>query len=282
MNLKLKIKEFKKQGYTIFNNYIDNNKINEWRNLLDPQFQKIINTNPDATRLTITPILKNLILLKLSKEHLLKKLMLDFSEKVMGPYVQLDSFEVTGYPPKNKSLKGEVHRWHRDQFNVIESWIKHPTMKEQSPKIYTPPLACNCLTYLQDMDKDSGELRIIKESHVNYISIDKTNEDKPQKNETLIKLNAGDMVFTHNEILHSGTINTSKFNRYFLSVYLCKIGFPHRDTFELPVINEIINEAKVNNDLRILRFFGMDNKFMQREEKYWEIMIDKERKLKNN
>ena len=73
MNINQKIKEFKKQGYTIFNNYIDNKKISEWRKLLDHQFQKIINNNPDATRLTITPILKNLILLKLSKEHLLKK-----------------------------------------------------------------------------------------------------------------------------------------------------------------------------------------------------------------
>ena len=65
MNLKQKINEFKKQGYTIFSNYIDNNKINEWRKLLDPLFQKLIDNNPDATRLTITPILKNLILLKL-------------------------------------------------------------------------------------------------------------------------------------------------------------------------------------------------------------------------
>ncbi|HCK08417.1 MAG TPA: hypothetical protein DHW45_01000 [Candidatus Latescibacteria bacterium] len=85
------------------------------------------------------------------------------------------------------------------------------------------------------------------------------------------------MVFTHHEILHSGTWNISNEIRYFLSNYICRIGLPHRDTFDLPAIHEILKEARARNDRRLLRFFAEDDLFVTREEASWKKMVEEDR-----
>ena len=150
-------------------------------------------------------------------------------------------------------------------------------MAEQSPRMYTPPLACNCLTYLQDMNEGSGQLRIVSGSHLEYVFISAEDRQKPHPRESLLDLNAGDMVFTHHELLHSGTWNISNEIRYFLSVYVCRIGLPHRDTFDLPAIHELMADARARNDLRLLRFFAEDADFMSREESSWVRLTEQDR-----
>jgi ectoine hydroxylase-related dioxygenase (phytanoyl-CoA dioxygenase family) len=150
-------------------------------------------------------------------------------------------------------------------------------MVEQSPRLYTPPLACNCLTYLQDMNEQTGPLRVVKGSHLEYIFIAKEDEHKPHRRESLLDLKAGDMVFTHHELLHSGTWNISNETRYFLSAYVCRIGLPHRDSFDLPAVHQIMADARAHNDRRMLRFFGEDKEFMAREEAAWARMVEQDR-----
>jgi hypothetical protein len=158
-----------------------------------------------------------------------------------------------------------------------EEWSTFDTMGEQSPRTYAPPVTGNCLTYLQNMDEEFGCLRVIKGSHLDYTFIDREDEHKPHPRELLLKLNAGDTVFTHHELLHSGSLNISKETRNFLSVYVSRIGLPHRDTFDLPAIHEIKANARERNDRRMLRFFGEDEQVTAREEESWKRMIEEDR-----
>ena len=52
------------------------------------------------------------------------------------------------------------------------------------------------------------------------------------------------MVFTHNELLHAGSINTSAQTRYFISAYVQRIGLPHRDRFDVAVVEAIYLAAQ--------------------------------------
>jgi hypothetical protein len=244
---------------------------------MDPAFEPLFAKDPHAPRARIVPLLGHEKLAPLAKEHVLNPLMLDFAEKVMGPYVQLDSFEVSAFPVRDHELKGSVDRWHRDAFHNSETWKTVDTMAEQSPRRYIPPLACNCLTYLQDMNEETGPLRVVKGSHLEYVFIAKEDEQKPHPHESFLSLKAGDMVFTHHELLHSGTWNISNETRYFLSAYICRIGLPHRDTFDLPAIRELLADARSRNDRRMLRFFAEDGKFMAREETSWARMLAEDR-----
>jgi len=277
MTLEDHLAEYKRDGYTVFPGYLSAEKVKAWRDIMDPEFAQLFPERPDAPRARIVPLLGHEKLAPLAKGHVQIPLMLDFAEKVMGPYVQLDSFEVSGFPVKDNDLKGSVDRWHRDAFHNTETWKSLDIMVEQSPRLYTPPLACNCLTYLQDMNEQTGPLRVVKGSHLEYIFIAKEDEHKPHRRESLLDLKAGDMVFTHHELLHSGTWNISNETRYFLSAYVCRIGLPHRDSFDLPAVHQIMADARAHNDRRMLRFFGEDKEFMAREEAAWARMVEQDR-----
>ena len=127
------------------------------------------------------------------------------------------------------------------------------------------------------MTEETGQLRVVKGSHLEYVFVANEDRRKPHPRESLLSLNAGDMMFTHHELLHSGTWNTSDEIRYFLSVYVCRIGLPHRDTFDLPAIHELVAEAHARNDRRMLRFFAEESDFMAREEESWARLIEEDR-----
>jgi hypothetical protein len=57
------------------------------------------------------------------KDLALNPLMLDFVEMVMGPYVQLDSYEISGFPIRDASHKGGPDRWHRDSFQMVDHYV---------------------------------------------------------------------------------------------------------------------------------------------------------------
>ena len=86
------------------------------------------------------------------------------------------------------------------------------------------------------------------------------------------------MVFTHNELLHAGSINTSQDIRYFISIYFERIGLPHRDDFNHPRIDVIRATARQGNDRRVMRLFGEDPLFAVREQGAWQSMIDEDRR----
>lgn len=212
-------------------------------------------------------------------DHLLNPALLTFSEAVMGPYVQLDSMEVSGYPSVDAEKRGWVAGWHRDAFHLTEEWSNYPLSYQPGPRPYTPPMACNHLTYLQDMTLHSGPLRVIPGSHLDYTFIADETRNTPHPRERLLSLKAGDMVYTHCELLHSGTLNTSGTIRYFISIYLSHIGLPHRDTFETPTIKKLVAGARQRNDRRVLRLFGIDEGFHERQQASWKQMIDDDQRV---
>lgn len=112
-------------------------------------------------------------------------------------------------------------------------------------------------------------------SVITYISPDDVY--KPHSREKLIELQAGDMVFTHCEILHSGSVNTSTEFRYFISIYLQRFSLPHRDNFEAPAIARIVAQAEKNRDRRTMRLFGQDDLIQERQQQSWYQMIAEER-----
>ena len=195
----------------------------------------------------------------------------------MGPYVQLDSYCIAGFPIKPDSMHNQVERWHRDAFNLTETWANYAFSYDRKPRPYTAPMACNCLKYLQNMTETTGTSRVIPGSHLDYTYISEEDERKPHSREKLITLQAGDMVFTHCEILHSGSVNTSSEIRYFNSIYLQRFGLPHRDNFEAPAIAQILEQANKKGDRRVMRLFGRDNAVQQRQQKAWQQMIAEER-----
>ena len=276
MTLDEHLEAYKADGFTVFRGYLTPEQVQQWRSQMDAEFPELFAATPERARARIVPLLGHEKLAPLAKEHVQNSLMLDFAERVMGPYVQLDSFEASGFPCRDGDLKGAVDRWHRDAFHNSEMWAEFQTMAEQSPRLYTPPLACNCLTYLQEMNEETGPLRVLKGSHLEYVTIAKEDERKPHPQEVFLDLQAGDMVFTHHELLHSGTWNISQEIRYFLSVYLCRIGLPHRDTFDLPAIHQLQADARRQHDRRLLRLFGEDHLFMSREEESWRQMVQQD------
>ena len=117
---------------------------------------------------------------------------LDFAERVMGPFVQLDSCEITGYE-RVGSDNTHATGWHRDGFDTSTTWNNNRSninnglewrpgtssqAQQASAKVsatrrsYTPPLACNYLTYLQPTDGTANNpgLRVIPGSHRDYSS----------------------------------------------------------------------------------------------------------------
>ena len=269
--------EYRHNGYTIFKNFMPPNRLQEIRQKVDPEFRRQHAQNPDRIRASITNLLSHEQLSPFFKEHLLNPTLLDYAEHVMGPFVQLDGYEITGYPSRPLDQRKKVDRWHRDAFNYSGVWGRHNNSNHRDDQVYTAPTACNCITYLQDMNEATGQLRVLVNSHLDYTFIPDEDAHKPQPNEQLVELEAGDMVYTHNEILHAGSINTSGEIRYFISAYFQRFGLPHRDTFRHPLIDAIKAEARAHNDQRVLRLLGEDDHIEARERAAWAAIIAEDR-----
>lgn len=268
---------YMRNGYTIFKQFMTPEVIHFTRKNVEEEFQQRFKAEPDRPRSTISDLIAHQTLSGKMSEQLLNPTVLDFAEYVMGPFVQLDSMEITGFPSRPIDELNLVADWHRDAFSYSDTWANDSNRIHLTSHPYTAPTACNCLTYLQDMNRSTGSLRVIPGSHLDYTHIAEDKRKKPHNREVLIELNAGDMIFTHNELLHSGSTNTSNETRYFVSIYFQRIGLPHRDRFDVPEINTLLQSARKRNDRRVQRLFGEDPLFFDREQKAWSAMITEDR-----
>ena len=273
--------EYRRNGYTIFKGYMPSDQVARVRQTVDPEFHRLHAEHPERIRASITNLLNREDLAHFFKDHILNPALLDFAEHVMGPFVQLDSYEITGYPSRPLAERKKVDRWHRDAFSYSEVWARHGSSCHREDRVYTAPTACNCITYLQDMNEATGHLRLLTDSHLDYTFISDEEVRNAQSGEQLVELEAGDMVYTHNEILHAGSINTSGEIRYFISAYFQRFGLPHRDTFRHPLVEAIKDEARALNDRRILRLFGEDDHLEGRERAAWAQIIAEDRAARN-
>ncbi|MBS10455.1 MAG: hypothetical protein CME19_02480 [Gemmatimonadetes bacterium] len=240
----------------------------------------------------------------LIKPFLLNPLLLDLAERVMGPFVQGDGFYVVGTPPArytgrptdvatrqeliaDATTNSGTHLpgWHRDAYNHHDRWRKNPGYADdlEDGQPYTPPLAAHVLCYLQDMDGPGGPLLAVPGSHRNAFG-DRPNGEEDEKKVVVVDAKAGDVVFFHCDMLHSGSANRAQDAwRYMVTSFVVRAGLPHRDDFtEAPLVRTLIAEAEARSDRRVLRFFAADSVDggpLRREEEQWRTAIDAERQL---
>ena len=163
--------EYKRDGYTIFRGFLSPEEVASIRRECDPKMERRFSRmdNPLA-RTTIgghdgwsggEETALGTMLMGATVFHP-SSVLLDFVESVMGPCVQHDSLQVACYPPVPAEYSGVGYGWHFDGFNTST------TSTAKRPKSYTPPSACNCLTYLQDMGGPHGAFRCVPGSHLDF------------------------------------------------------------------------------------------------------------------
>ena len=233
----------------------------------------------------------------LIKPFLLNPRLLDLAERVMGPFVQGDGFYVVGTPPagltgqatgvaSRSELLAEAAGWHRDGYNHHNMWRNNPGYADDladGGQPFTPPLAAHMLCYLQDMDGPGGPLLAVPGSHRSAFG-DKPTGAKEEEAVVPVDAKAGDVVFFHCDMLHSGSANRAEDAwRYMVTSFVVRAGLPHRDDFTAPpLVRALVAEAAARGDRRVLRFFAADTADggpLRREQELWRAVIDEERLL---
>ena len=269
-----RIEEFKQNGFTVFEKMYDEEQMQRWRDVL-AQLQQEFGGNGDApfwfgnmaerAPHSMMPALANPIVL-------------DFAERVMGPFVQLDNLTLVGFPSVDpEEARGKVTDWHRDR------WAHLPL------GVYERPLAVNAITYFQDLDEASGPLRVVPGSHREPISVGTEEVRKPHPDEQLVCAKAGDVVFIHHSLLHTGTPNTSGKVRYFFSLFYNQSWMKTTDNHDGPNTRGLRAEARAKGDRRLLRLFGEDELlarrgnagFLQPDEELWQKWLEEDRAAMN-
>ena len=220
---------YKEDGFTIFRGLYSEEQMERWRqeqNRLEEASVGMFAPNGPNESPTRTHWFGNMLERspELMWEAVSNPRILDFAERVLGPFVQLDNLTLAAFPPieDHASVQGKVSGWHRDR------WGRMPNGS------YERPMAFNAITYLQDLTDESGPLRIIPRSHLEPIALEGDEGSKPLPGETCVYLKQGDTIMTHVSLLHSGSPNLSPDKRYFFSVYYNISWLKHTDTFTGP------------------------------------------------
>lgn len=272
-----RLKEFRELGYTVFEGAYDAAQMEEWKAHYDDMVRR--STPPGAPpKLWLSSVVELepwLMLPAVNNEEIL-----DFAERVMGPFVQLDNVTFMGFPsvPKEEA-EDRASGWHRDRWG----WMP------EGPQ-YVRPSACNAIVYLQDLTDEYGPLRVVEGSHRRGVTVASRGDlQRPHPEEKILRVKAGDVVFTHCSLLHSGTPNSSGKPRYFISNYYNRIGMPTVDNHSGPNVQKIVAAARERNDRRLMRLFGADDLiaaranafFMAPDEEMWAKWIDEDRAVLN-
>lgn len=241
-----RLSNYKRDGYTVFKRLFSPALMQAWKDAYPSIVERQTPLGQEQPTLWLRSTLEfepKLLLPAIAHPNLL-----DFAERVLGPFVQMDNLTFMGFPsvPKEQAI-GKASGWHRD------IWAYRPTHGE-----YVPPLACNAITYLQDLTEEYGPLRVIPGSHRRDIGIAPEQGQMPHAEEVIVPVEAGDVVFTHAALLHSGTPNYSGHSRYFFSIYYNKSWLKCRDNHDGPAVQAIVQTARANEDRRLMRLLGED------------------------
>jgi len=268
-----RLKEFRELGYTVFEGVYDAAQMEQWKAHYDDMVRR--STLPAAPpKLWLSSVVELEPWLMLPAVNNAE--ILDFAERVMGPFLQLDNMTFMAFPSVSKEqAAGRVSGWHRDR------WGGMP----EGPQ-YVRPTACNAIVYLQDLTDEYGPLRVVEGSHRRAVTVaSDEHRGLPHPEEKVLRVKAGDVVFTHCSLLHSGTPNTSGKPRYFISNYYNRVGTPTVDNHAGPNVKKILTMARERNDKRLMRLFGVDDQiaaranafFLEPDEVMWANWIAEDR-----
>ncbi len=255
-----RLEAYKTDGFTIFEKVFDETQMDLWKE----KHQELSTAHNGQTwfgnTLELVP--------ELMWPAVSHPTILEFIEKVMGPFVQLDNLTLAAFPSiEPEKADGRVSGWHRDR------WAHVPFTDA-----YHRPNAINAISYLQDLTDEFGPLRVIVGSHRKSITIEDAGRGIPHPEETIIHMKAGDVVITHNGLIHSGTPNTSGQLRYFFSIYYNLTWLKHTDHHTGPHTQKLLADAKEANNHQLMRLLGVDEQlqprcnsgFLQSDEERWE------------
>ncbi|MXV76884.1 phytanoyl-CoA dioxygenase family protein [Candidatus Poribacteria bacterium] len=255
-----RLEAYKTDGFTIFERVFDEVQMQLWKD----KHRELSAANNGQTwfgnTLELAP--------DLMWSTVANPMILEFVEKVMGPFVQLDNLTLAAFPSiEPEKAEDRVSGWHRDR------WAHVPFTDA-----YHRPNAVNAISYLQDLTDEFGPLRVIIGSHRRPLTIEDADRGKPHPDEKLIRMKAGDVVITHNGLVHSGTPNTSGQLRYFFSIYYNLTWLKHTDHHTGTNTQKLLAEAKALNNHQHMRLLGVDEQlqprcnsgFLQSDEERWE------------
>ena len=258
--LEQRLEDYKNDGFTIFERVFDEAQMELWKE----KHQELSATHNGQTwfgnTLELAP--------ELMWEAVSHQTILEFLEMVMGPFVQLDNLTLAAFPSiEAEKAEGRVSGWHRDR------WAHVPFTDA-----YHRPNAINAISYLQDLTDEFGPLRVIVGSHRKPITIGESDRGIPHPDETIVHMKAGDVVITHNGLIHSGTPNTSGQLRYFFSIYYNLTWLKHTDHHTGPHTQKLLADAKAQNHHQHMRLLGVDEQlqprcnsgFLHSDEERWE------------
>ena len=137
---------YKRDGYTVFKHLFSQALMQAWKDAYPSIVERQTPLGQEQPTLWLRSTLEfePKLLLRIAHPNLL-----DFAEHVLGPFVQMDNLTFMAFPsmPKEQAI-GKASGWHRD------IWAYRPTHDQ-----YVPPLACNAITYLQDLTEDGTPAR---------------------------------------------------------------------------------------------------------------------------
>lgn len=258
---------YKRDGFTVFEKVFDESQMQEWREKHAELSEAHDGQMWFGNTLELAP--------ELMWPAVSHPTILGFVEKVMGPFVQLDNLTLAAFASiETEKAEGRASGWHRDR------WAHVPYTDA-----YHRPNAINAISYLQDLTDAFGPLRVIVGSHRKPVTIDEPDRGKPHPDETLIHMGAGDVVITHNGLVHSGTPNTSGALRYFFSIYYNLTWLKHTDHHTGPQTQRLLESAKASNNHQHMRLLGVDEQlqprcnsgFLQADEERWETWATADR-----
>lgn len=273
MRIEERLAAYKRDGYCVFEQVFSDGLMDAWK----AAYPSIVERQTPLGQADPTLWLRSTLEFepRLFLPAVAHPTLLDFAERVLGPFVQMDNLTFMAFPSVSRQeAQGRTSGWHRD------IWAYKPTHGE-----YVPPLACNAITYMQDLTEEYGPLRVIPGSHRTGIGIDKDDTGKPHRDEIIVPVKAGEVVFTHAALYHSGTPNYSGHPRYFFSIYYNKSWLKCRDNHQGPAVQAIVQTARENEDRRLMRLFGEDPLLFARansgfsvdDEEIWQEWIEEDR-----
>jgi hypothetical protein len=254
-----RLDEFRRDGFTVFEGAHAPDMLERWRAAYDAVCAREGESVWLGSALELDP--------ELFLPAIANPLLLDFAEQVMGPFVQLDDLAINAFPSvAADAAAGRATAWHRDRYAEV------PQTSD-----YTHPPACNTIFYLQDITDAFGPLRVVPGSHRMPIVFTPTDRHRPRADELLLYPKAGNVVFTHGLLAHSGTPNMSGKPRYFMSASYNRSWMKHRIDLSGPRTRALVERARERGDVRLMRLLGQDPTLWERVNPYWFTGADEDR-----
>ena len=267
MTTEARLAQFREDGYTVFEGVHPPALLQRWREVYDDVCRREGAPVWLGSAFEIDP--------ELFLPAIAAPVLLNFAERVMGPFVQLDDVSINAFPSVDPATAPPATAWHRDRYSEV------PQTRD-----YVHPLACNTIFYLQDLNTERGPLRLVPGSHRQPIVFTPEDRQARRSDELLLCPRAGDVVFTHGLLAHSGTPNTSGAPRYFMSASYNRSWMRHRIDLGGPKTRAVRDRARAEGNRRLARLLGTDDQlwdrvnpywFMGRDEARWQAWIDEDR-----